>query len=58
MMSNMKNALDNINRFYIAEERMSEHEDNSNRKFNPKIKLRKRLKNGISVNCEIILILM
>lgn len=27
----MKNALANINRFYIAEKKNSEHEDNSNR---------------------------
>lgn len=39
-MSKMKNALANINRFYIAEEKNSEHEDISNRN-NPKLNLEK-----------------
>ena len=40
VISKMKNALANINRFYITEKKNSEHEDNSNRN-NPKLNLEK-----------------
>ena len=39
-MFNMKNALANMNRFYIAGKKNSEDEDNSNRN-NPKLNLEK-----------------